>query len=66
MPRRRSSFTRFIRKNAKAIVAFFAPMLSQLAAALGNGVISPTELVRSLLVSLLTSLVTWAVPNQPS
>lgn len=50
---------------AKAIVAFLAPALTQLAVDLGKG-ITPTELAKNLTVAILTALVVWAVPNQPA
>lgn len=48
----------------KAIVAFLAPALTQLAVDLGGGV-SASELARNLVVAILTALVVWATPNQP-
>lgn len=51
-------------RNAKAIVAFLAPMLTQLAVDIGGKTVTWQEMRRNLTVALLTAMVTWAVPNQ--
>lgn len=48
---------------AKSIIAFIAPMLLQLQQALQTKGVSLTELLRSLVVSGITALLVWAVPN---
>lgn len=49
---------------AKSIIAFFAPMLLQLQSALQTAGVSLNELLRSLVISFITALLVWAVPNK--
>lgn len=51
---------------AKAIVAFFAPALTQLAVDISTAGVTVREIVVNALVSTITALTVWALPNAPA
>lgn len=50
---------------AKALVAFFAPLLTDIAATIQNGPIDWASVARRACVYFIGALVVWAVPNTP-